>query len=152
MRASTRRRAAVQPQELTAGEWRWFRDRRFLHFRWLVFPRSGFCRNGRDVAGSLQVFGNGLIFVESNAARIGADEALVEDAPGQLVELIFFQGLQHARPDLGGDRNLLQCDLALFALQFQSFAKGRQTSLPLSPDGERNFTLSRSNIIDYSVG
>ena len=100
------------------------------------------------VAGSLQVVGNGLIFVEANAAGVGADEALVEDASGQLVELILFQRLQHAGPDLGGGGNLLQCDFALLALQFQFFAKGRQPNLSLSPDGERNFTLSRWKMIE----
>ena len=105
---------------------------------------SDFSLRGRGVAGSQQVFGNGLIFVQANAAGIGADKALVEDASRQLVELIFFQGPQHARPDLGGVGNLLQCDLALFALLFQFFAKGRQTSLSLSLDGEQNLTLLRS--------
>src|SRR5260370_3867278 len=121
-------------------------------FASIVFGRYDFGRSGRRVAGSFQVVRDGLIFVEAKATGIGADEALVEDAPRQLVELILFQRLQHARPDFGGTGNLLQRDLALLALQLQFFAKGRQPCLSLSPDGERNFTLSRRKIIDYSVG
>ncbi len=123
----------------------------FFNFAGFIFTRFGFCGNGREVAGRLQVFGNGLIFVEANETRIGANEAFVENASGQLAEVILFQRLQHAGADFGGDGNLLQCDLAFLALLFQSFAKGRQSSLPLSPDGERNSTLSRNNIIDYLV-
>ena len=117
-----------------------------------IFARSAlaggdFRRHGRRVAGSLQILGNGLVFIEAEAAGIGADKALVEDASRQLVELIFLQRLQHAGADLSGAGNLLQGDLALFAFLFQFFAKGRQPSLSLSLDGERNFTLSRSGII-----
>src|ERR1035438_3771010 len=36
----------------------------------------------RSVAGSNEIFGDGLIFIEANAARICADEPLIEDAPG----------------------------------------------------------------------
>jgi len=125
------------------------RGQRLGIFAGSVFPRCDFRGNGRGVAGSFEVIGNGLIFVEANEAGIGADEALVEDAAGQLVEFIFFQGLQHAGADFGGDGDFLERDLALFALQFQFFAKGRQTSLPLSLDGERNFTLSKSKIIGH---
>jgi hypothetical protein len=78
-----------------------------------------------------------LIFVEANEAGISSDKASVEDAPRQLVEVILFQCLEHADSDLGGDGNLLQRDLALFALLFQFCTKGWQASLPLSPDGER---------------
>jgi hypothetical protein len=99
-----------------------------------VFAHCDFRGNGRGVAGSFEVLGNGLIFIEANEAGIGADKALIEDASGQLIEPILFQCLQHARADLGGAGNLLQCDLALLALQFQFFAKGRQTSLPLLLD------------------
>src|SRR5208282_4215103 len=88
----------------------------FFDFAGFIFRRSGLCRKERGVTGSLQVFNNGLIFVEANETRIGADEAFVENAPGQLAEVILFQRLQHAGPDLGGEGNLLQCDLALLAL------------------------------------
>jgi len=59
--------------------------------------------------------------------------------------------LQHAGADLGGDGNLFQCDLALHALLFQLFAKGRQIGFSLSLGGEQNFTLLRSKIIGYSA-
>src|SRR6266404_6939627 len=105
-----------------------------------IFTRSlstgcGFRRSGKGVAGSLQIIGNGLIFVQAKEAGIGTDKTFVEDATGQLVEFILLQRFKHADSDLGGDGNLLQCDVALFALQFQFLTKGRQTSLPLSPDG-----------------
>ena len=162
--ATTRRTAANQPQ----GSWRAGppvpASRRLRFSSYLRrFSRPSCSRESSSGATisvetggaspeASQVVGNGLIFVEANATGIGADEALVEDAPRQLVELILFQRLQHARPDFGGAGNLLQRDFALFALQLQFFAKGRQPSLPLSPDGERNSTLSGSKIIDYSVG
>src|SRR6266853_6656403 len=97
--------------------------------------RCGFGGSGEGVAGCLQIVGNCLVFVEAKEAGIGADKALVEDATGQLVEFILLQRLKHADSDLGGDGNLLQGDVALFALLFQFLTKGRQTSLPLSPDG-----------------
>src|SRR5271156_6994310 len=70
---------------------------RFVFASYDFGPRRG------GVAGSLQVFGDGLVFVEAHAAGVGADEALVENAAGQLVELVLFQRLQHASADLGGD-------------------------------------------------
>ena len=117
-----------------------------------IFVRRDFCRNRWGITRSLQVVGYSLILVEANETRISADKAFVEDASRQLVELVFFQRLQHAGADLGGDGNLLEGDLALLALLFQFFAKGRQTSLSLSLDCERNLTLLRSKIIGHSSG
>lgn len=115
-----------------------------------IFVRRDFRRNRWGIAGRLEIISDCLIFIEANEARISADKSFVENASGQLVELVFFQRLQHAGTDFSGDGNLLECDLALLALLFQFFAKGRQTSLSLSLDGERNLTLLRSKIIGHS--
>ena len=113
------------------------------------FMPTGFGSGGRGIAGGLQVFGDGLIFVEANAPRVGANESLIEDASGQLVELILLQRLQHAGADFGGDGNLLQRDFALLAFLSQLFAKGGQTSLLAFRSGaNENFTLLRSKIIE----
>jgi hypothetical protein len=76
----------------------------------------------------LQIVGDGLILIESNRAGVGADEAFVENAPGQLGELVFFERLKHARADLGRRRNLVESDFALLALKLQFFPEGWQVS------------------------
>jgi hypothetical protein len=114
-----------------------------------VFASFDFDGNWRGVAGGQQIVGNRLIFIEAHKARIGADEALIEDASRQLAELIFFQSLQHAGADLGGDGNLLQRDLALFALQLQFFAKGWHWAPASCSTEKRNSTLLESWIIGY---
>src|ERR1700723_3668 len=111
----------------------------------VALPDAGL--GSREVAGGLQVVGNYLIFVEADAAGVSAHETLIKDASRQLIEFILFQRLQHAGANFGGGGNLLQRDVALFALLFQFFTKGRQPSLSLSL-GERNFTLRRSKIVE----
>jgi hypothetical protein len=41
---------------------------------------------------SLQIVGDRLLFVDSNVLRIGADVALIEDAPREEIELFILQG------------------------------------------------------------
>jgi len=55
----------------------------------------------------LQVVGDGLIFVQSYMTGVGSHETFVENAARQLVEVFFFQGLQHALSDFGGGGDLL---------------------------------------------
>src|SRR5580698_1953694 len=73
-----------------------------------IFVRRNFCRNRWGIAGRLEIISDSLIFVEANKAGISTDKAFIEDAAGQLVELIFFQRLQQAGTDFGGDGNLLE--------------------------------------------
>lgn len=95
---------------------------------------KGFCggvwSSWGSLAGCFQIVGNGLFFVEADAAGIGANESFVEDTAGQLAELVLFERLKHARSNLRGGGNLLQGDGALFAFALQFFAKGRQGTLP----------------------
>ena len=75
------------------------------------------------IAGSNQVIGDGLFFVEAEATGVGADEAFIEDAAGELVEVVLFQGKQHASANLGGAGDFLQRDATLLALLFQPDAE-----------------------------
>lgn len=95
----------------------------------------------RSFAAGLKIIGDGLLFVESDDAGVGADKSLVEDAAGQLGEFVFFKGLQHPRADFGGLGNLVKSDFALLALAPQIFAEGRQ-AWSLALDGcERKILL-----------
>lgn len=80
----------------------------------------------KSFARGLEVVGDGLLFVEPHAAGVGANESLVKNAAGQLVELLLFQRLEHAGADFGRRRDLLERDGALLAFFFQLFAEGRQ--------------------------
>ena len=44
-----------------------------------------------------------------------ADESAIEDAAGQLLEVFLFDGLQHARADLGDVGNVVERELFLLA-------------------------------------
>src|SRR5438105_12301173 len=54
---------------------------------------------------------------------VGANESLVEDAAGKLVEVIFFDGAEKAGADLGGDGDVFEGNLALLAFALQSCAE-----------------------------
>ena len=56
-----------------------------------------------------------LFAVEPEMLGVGADEALVEDAAGKLVEVLFLDGLQHARADLGDVGNVIQREILVLA-------------------------------------
>ena len=94
-----------------------------------VAIEANFGSRGWGIAGSDEILGNRLIFIEAYAARISADESLVENTTGQLVELVFFKSLEHARADLGRAGDFLEGNLALLAFLFQFFAKGWQPGL-----------------------
>ena len=80
----------------------------FLIFARFVFSGWDFCTRRWGVARGLEIFGNDLIFIEAKTVGVSANETLVEDASGQLVKLILFQGLKHAGSDLSGGGDLLQ--------------------------------------------
>ena len=54
------------------------------------------------LSGRFQVVGNRLIFIESDMTGVGAHKAFVENTARQLVEVFFFEGLQHPHSDFCG--------------------------------------------------
>ena len=66
-----------------------------------------------------KVIGNGLLLINAEAARVGANKTLIEDSAGKLVEVLFFQCVEHARADLGRTGDFIQRDATLLALLFQ---------------------------------
>jgi hypothetical protein len=54
------------------------------------------------------VIRNSLFFVQANVSGVCAHESFVKDSTRQLVELFFFQSSQHAGPDLGAQRNIIE--------------------------------------------
>ena len=67
------------------------------------------------LAQASEVVRDGLFVVQSEMLGIGANESLVEDAAGELVEMFFFDGLEHARADLGDVRNVIEREFFLLA-------------------------------------
>ena len=49
-------------------------------------------------------------------AGVSADKSLIKDTAGKLVEMVLFNGAQESGADLGGDRDVVQRDLALLPL------------------------------------
>ena len=94
-----------------------------------------FLRGDLGQAGSAggHEIGDGLVFVNAQVAGIGADEPFVEDAAGKLVELLLLEGDEETGADLGGDRDVVQRDLALFPLPFQPCPKGFHLAVFLPP-------------------
>ena len=75
-----------------------------------------------------QVIGYGFFFIEADLAGVGAHETLVEDAAGELVEVLVLEGTQHAGADFGGVGDGIETDallLALFAKFFSECTQGR---------------------------
>ena len=62
-----------------------------------------------------EVVGDGIFVIESEMFGVGADESLIEDASGQLVEVFFLDGLEHARADLGDVGNVVVREFFLLA-------------------------------------
>jgi len=79
------------------------------------------CR--RSFAGSFEVVGDGLIFVDREVAGVGSNESFIKDAAGELVEFFFFESAQHAGADFGGKRNIVEGDVALLALFAKAFSE-----------------------------
>ena len=80
-----------------------------------------------------KIVGDGLFVVETEMLGVGANESLVEDAAGQLVEVFLFDGLQHASADLGDVGNVIEREffflarLAEFISEFAHFVLPRIT-------------------------
>jgi hypothetical protein len=74
-----------------------------------------------------EIVGDGLFVVETEVLGVSANESFIEDAAGQLVEVFFFDGLQHARADFGDVGNVIERDafgLACFAEFVAELAHG----------------------------
>jgi len=54
-----------------------------------------------------------LLGVEAEVLGVRSDESAIEDAAGQLLEVFLFDGLQHARADLGDVGNVVERELFL---------------------------------------
>ena len=76
-----------------------------------------------------QVVGYGFFFVESDLAGVGAHKTFVEDAAGELVEVLLFEGAQHAGADLGGVGDGIEPDASLLALLTKFFSECTQGRL-----------------------
>jgi len=63
-----------------------FGFRRRLENRNFIQGRGGWLIG----AGRGEVIGYGLLFIETNAPRIGPDESFIEDAAGKTLKLVFF--------------------------------------------------------------
>lgn len=74
-----------------------------------------------------EIGGDGFVVVEFEVLGVGADEAFVEDAAGEAIEVLLFDGLEHTRADLGDVGNVIERErffLALFAKFIAEFAHG----------------------------
>ena len=70
-----------------------------------------FVRVDLGLAQAGEVVVDRLLVVQAEMLGVGADEPFVEDAAGQLVKALFFNGLQHARPDLGDVGNVIEREI-----------------------------------------
>ena len=62
-----------------------------------------------------KIVGDGVFGVEPEMLGVGANESFVEDATGELVEVLLFDGLEHARADLGDVGNVIEREFLLLA-------------------------------------
>lgn len=67
------------------------------------------------LAKTSEVVGDGILVVETEMFGVCANESLVEDTAGKLVELLLLDGLEHARADFGGVGNIIERDAPGFA-------------------------------------
>ncbi len=77
-----------------------------------------------------EVVGDGFFVVESEMLGVGADESLVEDAAREQVEVLFFDGLEHARADLGDVGDVIVRELFLLACLAEFVAEFAHVGLP----------------------
>jgi hypothetical protein len=62
-----------------------------------------------------KVVGDCVFGIETKMLGVGADESFVEDSAGKLVEVFFFDGLQHASADLSDVGNVVERKFFAFA-------------------------------------
>jgi len=67
------------------------------------------------LAQAREVIGDRIFRIQAKVLGVGADESFVEYAAGQLIEVLFFDGLQHARTDLRDVRHVIERELFFLA-------------------------------------
>lgn len=70
-----------------------------------------------------EIVGEGFFFIESDDAGIGADKASIEDAAGELVELLLFEGAEHTRADFCSAGDGVEGEAATLAVLAKFFSK-----------------------------
>ena len=94
------------------------RCRRRLRFGWDRARRFGlpdFVGVDLRLAQAGEIVGNGFFVVESEMLRVGANESFIEHAAGELIEVFFFDGLEHAGADLGDVGNVIEREFFFLA-------------------------------------
>ena len=71
-----------------------------------------------------KVIGDNFFFVEADLAGVGADETFVEDAAGELVEMLVLNGAEHAGADFRGGGDGVERDAAPLTLLTKFFSEG----------------------------
>jgi hypothetical protein len=62
-----------------------------------------------------QIVIDGVFGIEAEVLGVGANEPAIEDAAREMIELLLFDGLQHARADLGDIGNVVERELFVLA-------------------------------------
>ena len=75
------------------------------------------------LARRLEIVSYGFFFVESDLTGVGAHETFVEDAAGKLVEVLLFEGAEHAGADFGGAGDGVEPNALLLALLAKFFSE-----------------------------
>jgi len=88
-----------------------------------------------------QIVGDGFFVVHPQVLGVGPDESLVEDAAGQLVEVLFFDGAQHTRADLGDGGNVIEREVLFLALLTEFFSECAHGT----PAGRRGFARTKTS-------
>ena len=85
-------------------------------------------RGGLRLEGG-EIVGYGFFFVESDLTGVGAYKTFVEDAARKLVEVLLFEGAQHAGANFGGIGDGIEFDAAQLALLTKFFSERTQGRL-----------------------
>ena len=75
------------------------------------------CFVSRDLglAQAGKVIGYGLLRIEAKVSRVSANESLIKDAAGKIVEVFLFDGAEHPRADLDNVGNVIEREFFLLA-------------------------------------
>ena len=77
-----------------------------------------------------EIIGDGFFGVHSEMLGVGANESLVEDTAGELIEVLFFDGLKHTRTDLGDIGNGIERDVFFLACLAEFVSEFAHSVLP----------------------
>ncbi len=84
-----------------------------------------------------QVRGDCVFLVQPEMFGVGANESFVEDAAGEPVEVLLFDGLEHARADLGDLGSVIERDALLLARFAEFVAELAHAGLPVIREHHR---------------